>query len=120
MFTQADVDYVNKILAAVKLQPHSPAFLWSIEQDNDAIEIDCYSIQQTGGKFVIYEEYIIQGSYWEPDVPDVAEIGEANSLADAIEFIVTRIMRNWVRDAMRCESEAALADLDIEQEDVPF
>lgn len=123
MFTQADVDYVNNIFTRVKLAPHTAPFLWSLESDDDSIEIDCYSIQQTEGRFVIWEEYFIPGNRWEPEAPDVREIGEAKSLGEAVEFIVLHIMRNWVRDVCEADAEARDAELTEKywaEQDVPF
>lgn len=119
MFTKADVDYVTNVFNRVKLGPHTAPFLWNLESDNDSIQIDCYSIQQTAEKFVIWEEYFIGVSRWELEVPDVREVGEANSLADAVEFIAYRIMRDWVRDVMQSESDAIEQAYWFEQ-DVPF
>jgi len=118
MFTQTDVDYVNKLIVAANL----PA---GASLDDEGILVGgIYYIDKIDGVINVSKEYVIAGGYWEPDCFDVAEIHTgAKHLVEAVQIIVCDYYRESIRDTAECIAEQQRwADLEkvMAEDDVPF
>jgi hypothetical protein len=118
MFTQADVDYVNKLIVAANLPADATL------ADEGILLGGIYYIDKQDGAINVSKEYVIPGGYWEPDCFDVSEIHTgAKNLVEAVQIIACDWYRECIRDAALSIAESERwTELDkaMAGDDLPF